>query len=313
MPLTNFPNGVTSYGVPVVGSGQIPTSTGTYFFVDSNTGSSGNTGLEPSKPLATIDSAINKCTADKGDVIVVMPNHAENVSSASAITLDVAGVSIIGLGQWASKPTLTYTGATTATVVVSAANCRISNLNFACAIDDLAAFIVLSASGQVVDNCNFSSSGATLYTGGIQITTTYDNILIYGCEFLQATDPDGTGAAAGTGCVYLVDSENVVIKSCRFRGQFESGIVHNKTTAAKGLIIDDCELSNELTVPLLLTTTTEGVCANCYGATLIASDATEAQVWGTIGTIFWIDGSSTLGNDSGGGGQLAVPGTAACS
>lgn len=313
MGLTHFPNGIASFNVPVIGAGGgIPTTTGTYFFVDSATGSSGNTGKTPDAPLATIDQAINKCTANKGDVIVVMPNHAETVAAASGITMDVAGVTICGLGTWAAKPTLTFS-ATTSTIVVSAANCVISGLKLVSGVNDLANFITLSASGQTVANCDFSSGSATEYFNAISITTTYDNILIDGCTFLQPTDPEGTDAAAGTGAIYLVDSENVIIQNCKFRGQFETACVHNKTTACKGLIIDNCELSNELTVPLLLVATAEGVANRCYGATLTASDATEAQVWGTIGTIFWIHPSSALGNDSGGGGQLAVNGTAAAS
>mgnify|MGYP006139353905 CR=1 FL=1 len=50
---------------------------------------------------------------NKGDVIVVMPGHAETVSGAAGINCDVAGVSIVGLGRGAARPTITMSAATT--------------------------------------------------------------------------------------------------------------------------------------------------------------------------------------------------------
>jgi hypothetical protein len=52
MGTTNFPGGVTSFGVPVLGGGYaVPATTGNYFFVDSNTGSNGNSGKDKDHPL----------------------------------------------------------------------------------------------------------------------------------------------------------------------------------------------------------------------------------------------------------------------
>ena len=101
--LTNYPNGITSFGVPVMGGGvEIPASTGNYFFVHSGTGSDAYDGKNPkvvdrsSGPFATVDYAIGKCTASNGDVVIVMPGHAETLTAA--VTVDVAGVQVIGLG-----------------------------------------------------------------------------------------------------------------------------------------------------------------------------------------------------------------------
>ena len=76
MVVTAFPNGISSRGMPVLGGGSLELfSTGSVFFVDSVTGSDTQDGLDPSSALATIDAAINKCTADKGDLVIVMPNQ----------------------------------------------------------------------------------------------------------------------------------------------------------------------------------------------------------------------------------------------
>ena len=56
MTLTSYPNGVSSFGVPQLGNGDIP-SGGEYFFVDSNNGSDGFEGTWDA-PFATLDYAV---------------------------------------------------------------------------------------------------------------------------------------------------------------------------------------------------------------------------------------------------------------
>src|SRR3972149_5755717 len=111
MGLTNYPGGVSSFGMPMLGGGgvTIPPTTGSVFFVHSGTGSSGNDGLGPSSPTATIAQAIAKCTASKGDLVIVMPGHAENIASATSLALNKAGVSVIGLGRGRNRPVLSFT------------------------------------------------------------------------------------------------------------------------------------------------------------------------------------------------------------
>lgn len=103
-------------------------TTGNIFFVHSGTGNdSEGYGSEPDKPFATIDYAIGKCTANQGDRIYVMPGHAENLTSATSLVIDVAGIQIIGLGYGGNKPKLTYTTAAAATISMTAANVLFDN------------------------------------------------------------------------------------------------------------------------------------------------------------------------------------------
>ena len=44
MGFTNYPNGITSFGIPVVGGAEMPL-TGKHFFIDPVNGNDGNTGL----------------------------------------------------------------------------------------------------------------------------------------------------------------------------------------------------------------------------------------------------------------------------
>ena len=79
---------------------------GNIFYVDSAVGTDGaGYGSTPDAPLATIDYAIGLCTANQGDVILVLPGHSETL--AALITVDKAGISIIGLGEGAARPQIT--------------------------------------------------------------------------------------------------------------------------------------------------------------------------------------------------------------
>jgi hypothetical protein len=80
-------------GVPVHGV----MTTGNVFFVSSVTGSDGNTGKKPTQAFATLDKATNACTANKNDIVYIMPNHAETIATATTWVPDVAGVQYIGV------------------------------------------------------------------------------------------------------------------------------------------------------------------------------------------------------------------------
>lgn len=120
---------------------------GNVFYVQSTTGSdTANSGVTPSEALATIEAAINKCTANNSDVVVVLPGHTEAVTSTS-LNLDVAGVTIIGLGNGSIKPILTF-GATNSRINVTAANCTLQNLRFTAGIGDVVTAVLHATAAQ---------------------------------------------------------------------------------------------------------------------------------------------------------------------
>lgn len=118
---------------------------GSIFFVGSTvTGASDASGygLTPETPVATLDYAIGLCTASKGDVIYLLPGHAE---TTTAIALDVAGVKIVGLGTGRLRPALTATTAATDLLNVTAANCYIENVRFVGAASGVTALLDVAA------------------------------------------------------------------------------------------------------------------------------------------------------------------------
>lgn len=96
--------------------------------------------------FSTIDAAVGACTEDAGDKILVLPGHTEAVTSSS-INLDVAGVSIIGIGSGSLKPTLTF-GATNSRINVTAANCTLKNLRLTAGIGDVVTAVLHATAAQ---------------------------------------------------------------------------------------------------------------------------------------------------------------------
>jgi hypothetical protein len=150
MSVTNFPNGMTSFGMPLVGM-----STGNVYFVD-DSGSNDNVGTDSDHPFAGINYAVGRCTASKGDVIFVMPGHSEAITAVDAIDIDVAGVSIIGLGNGTDQPRIDYTLAA-GEVIIGAASVLIQNINFHANVPEVLKGIDIEAAGTnfTIKNCRF--------------------------------------------------------------------------------------------------------------------------------------------------------------
>lgn len=163
MPLTHYPHGVASFGVPVIG-GNILT-TGNVYFVDSGSANAVDDtahGTDPSRPFATIDYAVGRCTANNGDYILVMPGHAETVSAAGGLDLDVAGITVVGIGSGSSQPTVTLGTVATADIDIDAANVTVENLNLVANFADVAVIFDVNSDDFTVRNCRFTQAGANL-------------------------------------------------------------------------------------------------------------------------------------------------------
>ncbi|MCK5603457.1 hypothetical protein KAR91_16350 [Candidatus Pacearchaeota archaeon] len=161
-------------GVDVLGGSTLPSTTGEYFFVDSSTGTDGNSGKSSDEPKGTLDGAVNACRANKGDVIVVMPNHAETVS-ATSIALDVAGITIVCLGNSEAQAVFTYSAAAS-TITVSADDIKfVGGFHQATKLDVASAFTVSSAEGFSLQGGKFEDTSAILNFLSIVTTTTTDN------------------------------------------------------------------------------------------------------------------------------------------
>jgi hypothetical protein len=173
------------------------------FYVDSTTGlDSGTWGGTYLKPFATVDYAIGQATADKGDIIYVMPSHTETFTAADGFDADVAGVTIIGLGTGDDRPTFNFTD-TDATVAIGAANVTLKNLRFVAGISAVVIGVAVEAGGDgaVIDNCAFPEPATSTFEflDAIDLATTANDVRITNNEYYHT---------AATGPAHFIEAGN---------------------------------------------------------------------------------------------------------
>jgi hypothetical protein len=136
MSYTNFPNGITSLGVPVVGGiGGIPL-TGNWYFLDYVNGADGNEGT-PDNPLKTLAGAHARMTAGNNDVAVIMGDGGTAATQRLSETLawtknacHIIGMTApTGIGQRARIAPVAATTAFANFVTVSASGCIFVNFS----------------------------------------------------------------------------------------------------------------------------------------------------------------------------------------
>lgn len=254
---------------------------GTVFFVGSAAipgGSAGSDaagrGRNPAKPLATIDYAVGLCTANKGDVIYVLPGHNEGLGDAQ-IAVDVAGVSIIGLGKGTYRPRIDFDHAN-ASIDVTANGVTIKNLTLLPSVTAVLVGIDVNAAatdalledievlpgedGAGVDEFALAvdiKAGCTRTTvrrlkvrqhasaagcvAGIKLTGASDDVLLEDCDIV-------TLGTAGVACINgdTTLSTNLRIRRCTLVSDDEPGI--ELLTGTTGTIQDTDIFTNLATI-----------------------------------------------------------------
>jgi hypothetical protein len=236
--------------------------TGERFFVHSGTGTNSvNGGRNPDAPLASIDYAVGLCTADKGDIIYVMPGHAETVSAAAGLDLDVAGIRIIGIGSGSLQPTVTLDTADTADVDIDAANITVENIHFRANFADIAAAIDVNADDFTLRRCRFSdvasAMNALIWIQDAAAGAS-DRITIEDCV-VKAIDAANTHFInlAGTGDGHIIQ-RNILYGDWGTMAIGGAGVVTNITVVEN--YINNIATTNDAAISLAATTT--GIVAN---------------------------------------------------
>jgi hypothetical protein len=192
MGYTNFPNGATSFGIPLLGGGGIPATPGKVFFVDYGNGSDANNGLSIEKPFKTVAYAYSQVRTNKYDVICLIGSSTHvltemlDVSKNRVIFIGLDGATGRSYGQ-SAKISLGVT--TSATDIATVKNTGIRN------VFNNIKFI----------NDNTVAEGIYCFVDGGEYTE------MVNCEVYKSTDMDVTGAAD---FVCNADSPNYV--NCTF-------------------------------------------------------------------------------------------------
>jgi hypothetical protein len=208
MGYTNFPNGITSMGVPIFGAGQ--DISGSTYFVDNNSGSDSNDGSSFAKAFKTLAKAV------------------------TISNLDIAR----GSDRWARRNTIYYVADTeTATLVAFPNKCDVIGVGSYDANDRpgiTGNHVPVNAGNYGTRFFNILFKGAAVAGPIITLASTSSGIGFYGCLF----DAPVSGTTNTIG-IQATASPFLQVHNCIFRGPFSASYITFGTGEAGGTMICD--------------------------------------------------------------------------
>jgi hypothetical protein len=303
MGLTNYPNGITSFGSPVMGA-RHANPWGTHYFVDGTNGNDANDGKSPERSKATIQSAVTASTADtasRGDVIYINPGiwnsgtgfyrYTEDVTitaGSSGTDMTNSNMSLIGISNGGTGDFLgvRWKHATAQSLSNDAPALHVENIGF---FNEGATYGVLltnngatltkqGTQGTSFYNCAFKGKGLYAVGGG-------DGLTVERTRFQCAYD--GTVAQLNYNCS-ANPGRRFTVRNCEWldgNGTVSSAQMIDVSAPCTEILIRDCYFPQAPTgsVYIDLAGANEGVIANCYfGSANLDTDAHILQGTATI-------------------------------
>lgn len=237
MGFSNFPfgfnGGLTVRNVPIA-----PTHPRKVYWVGNNSsllvgekGASNNNKGGFLDPFSTLDYAVGVCAY--GDWIYVRPGYTQSMTAADAVDVDVAGVTIVGLGRGTKRPKFTFDNSA-GEFVIGADDVRIENLWFVPSVTGIthAVDVETGADGFQIINCEFSGkeSAGDEFLTAITIAASCTEGLIQGCYF-DAGEEGAAGAITAVTPVGLKIWDNYIV------GDYSTGCINTTTAAAVRLSV----------------------------------------------------------------------------
>ena len=261
MPITNFPQGVSSYGIPVAGS-SIPTTFGNIYFVDYDNGNDSNVGTSMALAFKTVAAAYAACTTNNHDVICMDANSTNALSSMLTVAKNrVHFVGLDGGGHLEDQRTKIALGVTTAatdvaTMLVTGTGCTFRNIKFinSNTLTQSVAVVQDAGSDNVYMNCSFEAGGSAQLTatGGCALLLQGDSSRFVQCRIGEDTLPN----TVANQVVLIQKSATAqckrnVFQNCLFRTYASAGNTTHVFVRLiadgdldRDVIFDDCTFSN---------------------------------------------------------------------
>ena len=243
--LSNFPNGVSSFGIPIMGGGGVPAMFGDVFFVDYRNGIDGNDGKSKDRAFKTLSQAYAKVTSNHNDLILI--DGDSGVAEDAMITWAKNRVHVVGLGGG----------------FISGQRSRITQSATGKAADS-AANITVSGTGNTFSNLKIQNEGTHASSVAALIDAGEANVYS-NCSFLKTSD---LGEAAVSDVLARGDTSTFV--DCEFgfdtliqtaaRATFR--ITNSGATICKHLMMRNCHFtcaSSESTKSFILVTNSSSI------------------------------------------------------
>jgi hypothetical protein len=255
--LTNFPYGVSSFGMPIAGGG-LPATSGKYIFVDATYGVDGNDGLSWLTAVKTVAKALSMATTNHDDVIVLSTNAVHTLTAMLDVSIN--RVHFVGdvYGRTYGQRARMYMGVTTAvTDVFAVKNTGVGNTFSGIKFwsDNTSAYTVASVGegGEYAcyRNCEFYNSTLLNSNTRAELVLNGDSAQFYNCTLGSLADAVVgnvvrpavlmTAGTVGTGLV----SRDVLFDNCKFwkkAGGAGTSFIKIASTAdlERGMELKDC-------------------------------------------------------------------------
>lgn len=195
MSLTEYPNGVTSFGVPVVPEGIPFGKDSKVFFVDPSGGADGSDG-SIKRPLKTLATALSKARANKNDVVFLIAK-----GNSSSVTTDYQSVAL----DW-NKDLVHLVGINVEGMIGQRS--RIAQLS---TVKDIENLFTVSANGCVIANIGvYHGVASSTATSPVAMTLSGDRNRLINCQFSGNGDTGGSMDNAGARSFVLSGEENMI-------------------------------------------------------------------------------------------------------
>jgi hypothetical protein len=189
----------------------------------------------------SVEAALAKCIDDRGDTIIVLPKHTQNLGAATTSSWTFKkGVRIVGLGQGSSIPTFTLTTATSK-LNLNAINVSITGCRFLCAGPaGTTALTVTAPFTMSAVGCSLIGNEFEVGIDNDQLCTTFLTVSAARCTFSYNVCESQAAAAALTAGIVITAADKFTCEGNVMKAGFGSaatGWIAAATTASKDVLI----------------------------------------------------------------------------
>lgn len=268
------------------------------WFVDSehsNASDAVGYGNNPDAPFATLDYAFTG--AAEGDKVYVAPWHAENITTATGVNADVAGVTVEGVRMGNLMPTFTMTAAA-GSVTVAAANVTLKNLKLVAGFATgctVALTIPATATGLTLDGLVLRDTTTNLeWLLHATVATAAADLTIRNCEFV------GLAGTMARSIYFVGTSTNTLIENNYFFVDSSDSVIDHSAAAGVNCVIRNNTIINQDTGAAGYCIEHHADTTGVAGGNFLAYQKVDAEI-GVGAKVWWFENyaTNTVGTSSG--------------
>lgn len=223
--ITNFPNGASSWGIPLTGGYPF----GRYsqpWFVDPVNGSDANDGKSPETPFKTLYAAHDAAVAGRNDCVFLMGDGSATGSArlSTALAQVVDSTATTGTLTW-SKKAVHLIGICSGSMFSQRARIAPPSGTYTQATFGSGNFIVVSAEGCLFQNLQIYNGFSTGGTDQIALTVSNSRNVFVNCQIYGMAD-NASAQDTGSRSVKLTAGENL-FQNCVIGGDTITRTVAN--------------------------------------------------------------------------------------